>query len=742
MTEVAERIVEGRRIVTSGSLDCPAFALCDKQRGENYATYVRRHAQDHKLGEFENLEDAERNLGLWCFYYDHKYIFGNATLTPQPFWEMHAFIAWDDWNEDDLEERVPISKKTFARIPDSADRRPGDVRRMKQVEVPRQCQKTSIGANAYSIFLSKHEYYVNGQRNYPIMIRSETALNARDSLTKIRAKAMSGKNIKRLYGVKLVKCGKCMAHAHVTSDSPDVCPGCGDNKKIRSQQIALIDPTRGAGGTGRDSVTFRWSTNTAEVGNTVEAAKVTLAALTGWDGDDFEPEDDDSIEPAAEGEEAVYSVRAVGLKTALTGQRPALYILDDIQSEDNSDSHEKRLKIQSRFDEAKRQVRFGGKMLVYNTRKYVDDFAGKISEEPLRSLFHTLHRRVYWPTEEADAAPYVVAGMRYFYPVNGLGEPTLSAAEVADLESQMIERQFSAEYLNDPADPKRAVFKREHFIVVPRGDAPPEIRFGLGCDVSPAEHAELASLGLRIIAYNACDPAAVEDQKKRGDDCAIVSVRFDRYGRWYITRIAAGKWNSRRRWDEVERANAYNRPQETNYELPASEIDTRDSYDKWVRDRREELSSVDGAPAMVHVPIKFEHMPKSGKRARMDQMELYVPLHILDDACDKDTREKFISQWTGLGVTNHDDLADATSRLIRYVTRAPYRKPAEQEAKTQIVVDKSGAAHVPLGLIKAGIRPPAAAGTWGQQGGTPPCTDCGARHGSGACPQKDRKNVA
>lgn len=743
MTEV---IREGdRTIVTSASLTCPALRLCDRFDGEKYSHYVRRHCDDHQMGkEFAKLEDAERNLGVHCFYYNHKYIFGNATLLPQPFYGMHAFIAEDSWNEDDLEERVPISKKTFARIPDAADRRPGDVRLMKQCEVPRQCEKTSTGSIAYPIFESLRQYYVFDERNYPFMIRSETALRARMSLAIIRAKGLRGKNIKRLYGVKLLKCPKCGAHSHVPDAAADRCPGCGETKRLRAQPIALIDPTRGAGGTGADSVTFRWATNTADVGQVVKAAELTLASITGDEGDESDEggaADDEDFEPEAENEEAVYSIRAAGLKTALTGQRPRVYVLDDIQTQDNSDTHDKRLKIQSRFDEAKRQVKFGGRMLVFDTRKYISDFAGKITEEPLRSLFHTMHARARWPTDEPNDPPYVVNGMRYFFPVDGNGAPALDKATLDDYESQMLERDYSAEFNNDPADPTRATFKREHFITIRHEDAPPEIRFGLGRDVSPTEQAELDSLGLRIIAYNACDPAGIAEQKKRGDDCFIVCVRFDRYGRWHITKMSAGKWSSRRRWDEIDRANGYNRPQLTDYELPASEIDTKDSFEKWIRDRREELSALgDDAPSLVVPPMKFRSMPKSAKRSREDQMELFMPIYILDDACDKELREKFINQFVGLGVEDHDDGPDATSRLITYVTRGRYKKPEEAEKAQQITV-VNGAAHVPLSVIMGAAKPPKDGGLWGQQGGSPPCGECGRSH-PGRCPVKEKTRVA
>src|SRR3977135_2201092 len=116
------REVEGGQIVTSGSLTCPAPELCDIQKGhvasETYREYVHRHCQDHLLGDFQGAtEDAERNLGLNCFYFDHKYIWLNASITPYPFWEIHAFIAEWTWNEDDLEERVRLSDRTFKMLP-------------------------------------------------------------------------------------------------------------------------------------------------------------------------------------------------------------------------------------------------------------------------------------------------------------------------------------------------------------------------------------------------------------------------------------------------------------------------------------------------------------------------------------------------------------------------------------------------------------------------------------------------
>lgn len=691
------RTVEGHEIVTSGSLICPSPDRCDLRRGERYEAYVERHCADHEI-DLSFSENAERNLGLWCFYYDHKFIYGNKTLIAQPFWEIHAFIAEDEWNEIDLEERIPIRQKTFARIPDANLRRPGDVRSMKQVEIPRQCEKTSTGAEAYTVFLSKREYFVNDVRNYPIFIRSETTLNAGDSLRTIKMRCTRRAKIRDLYGVQLLTCPACSESRQVPFGDPKVCPACGATKKIRSQRISLIDLTRGAGGTKDDSITFRWATDLGNV----------------------DPDDED----------AVYSVRAVGLFTRVTGQRPRRYILDDIQTADNSDSHEKREKLRKRFDEAVRQVEFGGQMVVINTRKFPDDFCAQISKEPLRSMFHTLHRRVYWPTTEPDNPPYVVDGMRYYYPINGLGKPALDARQVAAYERLMVERDFAAEFLNDPTDEKRAVFKREHFKIVSRSEnqsdwstgqdrmVPPEIRFGLGREVTPSEQDELLQQNVRIFALNSCDPAGIEVQKKSGDDNFIVAMRRDRHGAIYVTRLIAGKWASRRVWEEIYKADLYNHPQFTDYEMPASELHIKDSHDKWIREKSEALSAINEQPVVISVPMKFSHMPKSSKRSREDQMEMYLPIYILDDAGGDDPGiiEKFIGQWLSLSSgSGHDDGPDALSRLARWFTGGKYKQPGKQEEEQGIkIID--GEQHIPLGLIKAMQRPAATKGLWGQQG--------------------------
>lgn len=687
MPDVVTRQCEGRTYVTSGSLICPDPERCEPHQTESQEAYVRRHCLDHNLGSFKNIEDAERNLGMWCFYYYDKFVWGNPELTPYPHWEIHAFVAESTWSETDLQHRTPLARrKTKGYLPPADKRRIGEYRRFKQIEVPRQCQKTSIGARAYSLFRAQREYFINDRRNYRIIIRSATGKNTRDTLEVIRRQATKNPKIAKLYGIYLVRCGKC-GYAEQKPKKVTACPSCKSPKMLRHRYLSLLDDSRGAGSAGRDQISFRWLTNSA-----------------------------DGV--------AAYNIWVAGLKTETTGQRPDLYIWDDPQTEKNSRTVEMRKDISDKFDGSVRELQFEGELLVFDTRKYIGDFAGKIGEEPLVSQFFSLRREVRWRTEEPDNAPWVVDGWRYYYPVRGDGQRALDAAQVANLKKQM--RTFSAEYMNNPVDEDTALFKRSDFILCTRDPeranadlplAPPEVRYGLGCKVSPQEQMDLDSLKVRINAMNAIDPAGDGKQKKTGDDNFIVGIRLNRHGRVYVTRLAAGHWPSKRRFSELEKAATYNMARRTVYELPVNEDDTKEAFEKWVRDKSEELSALYGEPTTLRPAITWEHMPKSSKDSRIDAMEQFLPIYILDDAADPDLIEKYISQWVGRGVEDHDDGPDATSALIPQFSVGRYKKP-EEEAKETFVDPNDGAAYMPLSAIKAFGAQKAQDGLWGA-GGVP-----------------------
>ena len=661
------RTVDGLSFITTGSTTCPRPDLCDQRTGEAFEDYVRRHAREHHIGEFDSSEDAERNLGLTCFYFFHKYIWGNPTLTPQPFWEMHEFVSNWHWNESDLEQRIDRTQRLYA-LPSLEDRLPGEYRRFKQVEVPRECQKTTIVARVYSVWRSMREWFLKGRANYRIIIRSATGKNTRDTLAIIRRMASKSQRIATLYGVWVAKCKKCH-ETTTTQERTPTCPHC-DSKNIRFRRLALINDTRGSGALGNDMISFRWLTDA---------------------------EDADAV--------AAYSIWVAGLESETTGQRPDLYIWDDPQTDKNSDTPEKRHKIAERFDDSVRQLEFDGELIVCDTRKFVDDFAGKISAEPLASLFFILHRKARWTDPRTSS-------VLYFYPIKGNGKPALDEAALTKLENQMAERKFSAEYLNDPIDPSKTLFKREHFRLVSPEECPPEIRYGLNRDVTANEAHELQSQGLKIVAYNSCDPAGKEEQSVKGDESAIIGLRVDRYGAVYITYIAGGQWPSSRLWNEIYNAAAHNRPEFTDYEMPASEMHIASSFDKWLREKGEAI----GVPVML--PMRWSHMPKGSKTSRIEQMDQWTrggKFFVLTNAAAPEIIEKYISQWISYLISDHDDYPDATSRLIHYLITRTYRA-REEEAAPVGVTTADGVSTVPFEMLGELAGQKNDGLLWGQRG--------------------------
>lgn len=293
LSNVLARAVEGAEIF-KGSLTCPSPEKCDRQKWERHEGYVERHLYDHSI-DLSYSENAERNLGLWCGYFDHKYVWGNPTLTPFPHWELHSFITESRWSAKALETNVPVSERTFM-IPRADDRGETEYRRFKQVEVPRQSQKTAAGARWYPVFRAKHEYFVNDKSNYRIIIRSNTKKNVGDTLRVIRRMSASGQRIKALYGVWVARCESCL-QLTTSHEKFAFCmaAGCGKKLKRPARRAGLVNESRGAGAFGTDMISFRWLTDA---------------------------EDADAV--------AAYSVWVAGLGSSTTGQRPDLYIWDEI----------------------------------------------------------------------------------------------------------------------------------------------------------------------------------------------------------------------------------------------------------------------------------------------------------------------------------------------------------------------------------------------------------------------------
>lgn len=653
MQERRTVITEGHLFVVNGTTVCPSRARCDIRTGESYEDYVRRHCLDHELGTFDTLEDAERNLHCWCFYYASKHIYGNKSLTPDPFYETCEFIANWEWHQDDLdgalwdaENPLPIEQAKF-RIPDAADRKPGEYRRMKEAEVPRGCQKTTLGFKYYTTWEHIRQYFLFHNVYFRVIGISATATLMSGSVDGLMSLWKRNRNIARLFGTTVeVQRGK---------------------SKVK-KRLSIY------GGKVHHGVVLRWTR---------------------------EPEDSSGM--------TAFSVLYGGIGTETTGLRADLYIFDDGQTKKNVNTHMQREKVKDAFVEFLKQLDPAGRMIVLNTRKHMADFGGEIKKPKWRSQFHILHRRLWWV--DPDTGEKV-----FYYPYDGEGNIRFTEAEIEKLYVMEGERDFWSERMNWPFDPAKSLFQREYFQVLDPDHAPPEVRFGLGRELTEDERAELERLGVEIRGFVLCDPAGKEQQSEDGDETYIVGLRFDRYGSIYVTNLRAGQWDSNRVWDELLAAWMWNRGQLVDYEMPASELHVRNAYAAWAAEKSKGLN------APINMPIHFAHMPKSGKASRIEQM---VPLmqakkfFILGNAASAEEIDAYVQQWTFYGVAAHDDGPDATSRVLRFVAPPTYEELKEAEERRGAYrrdeegVTKVSVAHL-LGAIKVSKSAPK---HWGMRGG-------------------------
>lgn len=648
---------EGHLFVLSGSTTCPSPELCEPRPGEDLISYTHRHANDHRLGHFDADEDAERNLGVWCLYYFHKYLIGNPSMVPWPHWEMHEFV--NNWTFDpiaDLDGEIwedqasafLMDRHTF-KLPPANERGPNQVtRRFKELEVPRGSQKTSCVVKAWVTQRHLRKWFLEQNPYHRTIVTSATMTHMRDVLRGLTAIWRQNANIKRLYGAD-----------YVTAKGDTI-------------RIGLLTPR---GGTGQDILIARWQAQNAD--------------STGMAG---------------------FSVRVAGVMTELAGQRAEDYVFDDPATKKNSMVETMRERIRMTFADQVKQLDPNGYFLACNTRKHIDDFGGTIKTE-YRDQFHIMHRRAWWLDPKTKEAVL-------YFEYDGDGKPKFTKEY---LEAEERRPDYWPELMNMPQDPTKTIFKREDFKIINPRKAPPEVQFGLGRPLTDDERVYLQQHQLEIVAYNACDPAGKERQTKHGDESAIVGMRIDRLGAIYITYIAGGQWGAAKLWDELWSAFLYNRPKFTEYEMGADELHIRASYEKWQAEKNKAFQDEHSdRPLRVDISPRWSHMPKVGKTVRIEQMENWTRngnVYILSNAASHEVIQKFIDQWVNYLYTDHDDYPDATSRLLKWLMVPDYTGPMKGESGVPEWEVKDGITHVPFSAIKDAGAQFMDTALWGERGG-------------------------
>jgi hypothetical protein len=670
MPQVRTHEWEGHEIVLNGSRICPHPELCDIREGESLEKYARRHARDHHLDPRDSapFEDIERNLSLYCLYFIHKHEIGNWSLTPYPFWSTHEFVSNWRYHEDDLEMRLWSDDDPLA---------------------PDDC---TFELKPYSerlrAWCSEHQRE-NCDGDYRRFMELEIPRGAQKTSTV--GKALVTQEHLRAYFIDKNPNFRVINISATTTLTEGVTLGLEliweRNRNIK--RLFGKDHCNSKGVVvGRDSIYGKKGKNYLQLR---------------WLSD---ADDSSGMAP--------FSVLYGGVGTEACGQRADLYIFDDGSTKKNSRTDIQREKVKEGFVEQVKQLDPNGRFIVNNTRKHLDDFGGLIKTPAYRKRFWIMHRRAEWVDPVSKET-------KYFYPADGRGTPKYDAVNLAEIHDLSEERDFWSEMMNWPMDPKKALFKREHFQIIHPDTAPIEIKYGLGRELTSEERAELDRAKLRIVGYNLFDPAGKERQSLHGDDNASVSVRVDRYGRLFFTRLRSGKWASNEVWQEIETADAYNHPVLTDYEMPASELHIENAWKFYLANRNAERSQV-GLPPL-YIPVNFEGLPKSSKPSRIESLHQWAKngwIFILANAAPEAAEiQKFVRQFLEYLITGHDDYADAASRIVRFLRRPTSHALEEAKKAPAGPQMKDGVLRVTAEQLLKSFdeKKPVARVNWGLRGG-------------------------
>lgn len=652
----ATRVVEGRLFVTDGSRHCPSPSQCEPRVDESYAEYVRRHLIEHEIFIwFESFDDAQRNLFVWCFYSCIKYLLENDAVTPWHFWESCEFLANWDFNEDDLEMNTPKAERRYRLKPLHERRTDTVTRRQKKWEAPRESLKTAE-AFGYATFEHLHARFVRDEVNLRI--------NAISSTTKLGKKRYVNEAAK-VWGRRSGRLFELFGGTETY----------GPEGKKLTRRISLLH-TRGAVDKTQGIVWLRWLQD-------------------------------------AEKSYATHSLMALGADSESTGERCDIAICDDLCTKDNSDNHDKRIRIKGKAAEFEKQLEHGGLWLWIDTRKHLNDASGEIDGEPMRNYYFVMHRRASWICPDCGE-------VQYYFAVDGTGKPRIDETYLQEQKAKHGERDFWNELMNEPQDPEKATFKRDWFRVVPLTRAVPlEVRCGLGILAGAEdlqryeeEQQQLADLGLRVFSINLGDPAGREKASKKGDKTAIPCLRFDASGGIWVTYLRSGQWSGQQQKEEAYAATLYNKPLVFIWEI------VQDSgVEKAWSDFAIEKSKTVKQPVVL--PMRFVK-PKRivSKQQRIEELEPYFRrgVNILETAGTPAEIELFVSQFLEYLISDHDDYPDAVANAIDYIRVLPAPKEAIREEPI-ITESENGNPLISMGpMISKMLQPKAA--SWGRSGGT------------------------
>jgi len=671
--EVQRKIIfkEDRLIVLDGSIICPSRAACDRKAYERQEVYIRRHCREHQLGEFEDLEDAERNLFLNCFYFAHKYGTGNLSIGPDPFWEHHVFMADWSFHPNDLEQGFVREKRRY-RMPDYDGMHVGRIeKRFKKVQKPRGTQKSSVG-RAYVTWRLLRSFYVENNPYFRVLVISATSKLGRTQWFGPLKKLWSiNKHLIRLFGAWEFTCDHCGDVQDVPRKlvvNVDRCPRCNEvlGRRVRMRNVGLV--TKGS--FGKDSIQMRWTVH---------------------------PEDDFSGM-------AVENFQFGGVDTELTGQRFDLVMADDLSTSKNSYSFDLREGVKDTFAEVTRQLD-DGQMILSCTPYHLDDLANDIErkEGPYYEQFHIMRRAAAWLDYKGET--------QYYWPVSAEGVEKLSERKLAAKKAMTADRNFSSQYMDQPEDPTLSSFKSDWFEFVEQSEVPAPVLWGYGEDYTEEQLKRINEEHVVVDSFLYVDPAGHDLQKKRNDDTALFGGKVY-LGIVYVMVLDSFKGPDSKEKERIFNAATLLRPRIIRYFRKNNDREGAlvNGFANFCNEKSRELTVSQAKPVNVYLPMYFQ--PESTIVSKRDKIEKTEPLwrnrRVKIVRCAGVTeaeRVKCREQYVGLGITTHDDYPDAGSALQEDVgiPTMSVVTAAAQSASTSRVNEK-GNIEIPIGDLLREMR--------------------------------------
>lgn len=697
------RVTEGRRFVTTGSRTCPHPMRADQWREpddndlgltETFDDYVRRHCRDHELGDFDDIEDAERNLGVWCLFFCAAHIIGNPSLGVgrrivaywEPCWEDAEYLANWRFAPSDTEQDVPWKERTFKLKPYAErDHEKAVFKRFKKLTKVRRTQKTSWG-RALVTFEQLHAYFVRGNANYRVLIISASSTLARDHyLTPLSEMWDAHEKLQRLYGTTtytkrgeqlIAQAKRKNRRADLFDEDVNVDP---DMLEAETRRLALL----AKGSKPKDTLRMRWV-----------------------------------IKQKGSSGKSSISLKVAGMTTISTGGRWDLIVVDDPVVEENCRTDTQRRKVERKIADLRKQGDANARIVYLNTPWHIDDASSRIDREQ-GDQWHIMYRPAMW-FETSTGRPV------YYWEYNALpsgnpqpGEPPENAVWTPEqIEAERGQPDFYSQILLQPRNPETALYVESDFEIVDvHRRYGPEVTAGLGGRVTEHEQAWLDAEGLEIRAYTFVDTAGAENPTERNDESFVVAYRVAQHGDLVIVRLAAGQWTPMQEMDGVYEAWTYSHSNWIEYEVSgAHEKFVRKAFAEFQAKKSQELKRP------VTMPLFFRNARSTkSKYVRVPQMHPFIKcgrLKVAHDAAPLPLLKRFIAQWTDWGSDPRDDGADAASRIIYYVDVSEQFDAAPEKEPARVEVTDDGALHFPAELILNKIAEARNSDerSWGQRG--------------------------